>query len=64
MYNSSVMKIVYRMKFSTYSNPSETMATAVRTSSTLYVPGTSLRQLLKNLWELPCFCTSTSHVTK
>jgi hypothetical protein len=29
------MKIVYRMKFSTYSNPSEIMAIAVRTSSTL-----------------------------
>jgi len=51
MHKSSVIKIVYRMKFSTYSNSSETMAIAVRTSSTLYVPGTSPGQLLKNLWE-------------
>jgi hypothetical protein len=58
------MKIVYRMKYSIYSNPSETIAVAVRTSSSLYVLGTSPGQLLKNLWELPCLCTGTSHVTK
>jgi hypothetical protein len=58
------MKILYRMKFSTYSKPSEAMSIAVRTSSALYAPGTSPGQLLKNLWELPLFHTSTSHLTK